>query len=291
MKRYFFKQLIYTIAVFVACSNFLQAQTGNVGVGTTTPGSKLTVNGSFAAAFRTVTATTFAADENDYYITWNGTAAGTVTLPASTSGTDRTGRLYYVKNTTALYTLTIDGAGSEMIDNGQTVLLQPGESALLVKTNVNTASGITWEVVQIARTQSPYYIAVAGGAQIFADGTTTKATLTGVEYSTNGAVDFNTGTSVWTCPQTGTYKLQLEVQGTATSTTNETHALSIIVKNGSSNLTSQFFYVPAELGNSGSVTHIAKLNAGDQISVNITMCSACGTDMSSTRRRLEITRL
>jgi hypothetical protein len=291
MKRFFFKQLIYTIAVFVVCSNLLQAQTGNVGVGTTTPGSKLTVNGSFAAAFRTVTATTFATEENDHYITWNGTAAGTVTLPASTSGTDRTGRLYYIKNTSALYTLTIDGAGSEMIDNAQTVLLQPGESALLVKTNVNTASGITWEVVQISRTQSPYYLAVAGGAQTYVEGTPTKSTLTGIEYSTNGAADFNTGTSVWTCPQTGTYKFELEVQGTATSATNETHASIVIVKNGTSNLTSQLFFVPAELTNSGSVTHIGKLNAGDQISVNITICSSCATDMVSNRRRLEITRL
>lgn len=40
--------LIILSIIFVT----LDAQSGNVGIGTTAPGSKLTVNGSFGAAYR-----------------------------------------------------------------------------------------------------------------------------------------------------------------------------------------------------------------------------------------------
>lgn len=279
--------LLSTFMVIITAS----AQTGNTGIGTATPGSKLTVNGSFAGAYTQVTATTYAAGENDFYIVWNGTAAGTITLPASTSGADRTGRLYYFKNTTAIYTLTLDAAGTELIDAAQTVLLQPGESALLVKTTVNTGTGATWEVVQIGRTQSPYYLVAAGGAQTFADGSNTRSNFTALEFTTNGGVDFNTTTGVWTCPQTGAYKIHVEGQGSPTVVGTQSHAGFDVLKNGSIRLTLQYFLIYSGLVNSGSVTAIANLVAGDQVSVNVSMCNSCGTGMSSTRRRLEITRL
>lgn len=282
--------------IYILLSTFVfmftaSAQTGNTGIGTATPGSKLTVNGSFAGAYTQVTGTTYTAGENDFYIIWNGTAAGTIMLPTSTSGVDRTGRLYYFKNTTAIYTLTLDAAGTELIDAAQTVLLQPGESALLIKTNVNTAAGVTWEVVQIAKNQSPYYLVAAGGAQTFADGSNGPSNFTALESTTNGGVDFNTTTGVWTCPQTGKYKIQVEGQGTATVASTQSYAGFDVRKNGSTTLTLQYFQIAFALINSGSVTAITNLVAGDQISVNISMCSGCGTGMSSTRRRLEITRL
>jgi hypothetical protein len=271
-------------------TSILHAQTGNVGIGTSTPGSKLTVNGSFAAAYTSITATTYTAEENDFYIVWNGTAAGTITLPASGSGPNRTGRLYFFKNTSDTYTLTLDAAGTELIDNAQTVLLQPGETGLLVKTNINTASGATYEVVQISKAQSSYSLAVAGGAQTFPDGTFNRSNFTAIEYSTNGGSDFNLGTSVWTCPQTGTYRLYVEGQGSPTVIGNQSHAGFFILKNGA-NLTGQYFLISTGPLNSGSVTAIAKLVAGDQITVSVALCSGCGTGMSSTRRRLEIVRL
>jgi hypothetical protein len=279
------------IFIFAGSITTGYAQAGNTGIGTATPGSKLTVNGSFAAAYTSISATTYTAGENDFYIIWNGTAAGTITLPASTSGPNRTGRLYYFKNTTATYTLTLDAAGTELIDNAQTILVQPGESALLVKTNVNTASGATWEVVQISKTQSPYYLVAAGGSQTYADGTNVRSNFTALEYSTNGGADFNLGTSVWTCPQTGTYRLYVEGQGAPTVVGNQSHAGFVLMKNNSAVLTSQYFLISSGPINSGTVTAITNLVAGDQISVNVSMCSGCGTGMNSTRRRLEITRL
>ena len=280
------RQIIaFTLVLASAYASF--GQTGNIGVGTTTPGSKLTVNGSFAAAYTGITSTTYTIGENDYYIVWNGTAAGTVTLPASTSGADRTGRVYYIKNTTALYTLTIDAAGTELIDNAQTLIVQPGESALLIKTNINTATGATWEVIQVGKAGAPYILVAAGGSQNYPDASITKSNFTAIEYTTNGGVDFNTTTSTWTCPQTGTYKLNVEGQGTATANTHAGFSLN----RGGTQLTIQYFMVPANLSNSGVVTSIVKLNAGDQITVNVHMCSGCSTTMNSTRRRLEITRM
>jgi hypothetical protein len=284
------KKLITIILLLMISIGIIHAQTGNIGFGTSTPGSKLTVNGSFAAAYTSITATTYTAGENDFYIVWNGTAAGTITLPASSSGPNRTGRLYFFKNTSGTYTLTLDAAGTELIDNAQTVLLQPGETGLLVKTNVNTASGATYEVVQVSKAQPGYTLVVAGGAQTFPDGTFNKSNFTAVEYSTNGGADFNLATSVWTCPQTGVYKIHVEGQGNTTVVGNHSHAGLFILKNGG-NITGQYFFISSGPANSGSVTAIANLVAGDQITVSVAMCSGCGTGMSSTRRRLEIVRL
>lgn len=284
------KSVYLLLTISIGVTNAI-AQTNNTGFGTSTPGSKLTVNGSFAAAYTSITATTYTAGENDFYIVWNGTAAGTITLPASTSGTDRTGRLYFFKNTSAIYTLTIDANGTELIDNAQTVLLQPGETGLFVKTNINTAAGITYEVAQISKTQPSYHLVAAGGSQNFADGTFTRSNFTALEYSTNGGADFNLGTSVWTCPQAGTYRIYVEGHGSPTVTGNQSHAGFFIMKNISTSLTGQYFYISTGPFNSGVATAITSLAAGDQITVNVSMCAGCGTGMNSTRRRLEIIRL
>ena len=58
---------------------------GNVGIGTTTPGSRLTVNGSFAAGYAAVNATNYTVLANDYYVVWTGSATGHV-YPASGGG-------------------------------------------------------------------------------------------------------------------------------------------------------------------------------------------------------------
>ncbi|HYG17098.1 MAG TPA: hypothetical protein VEC12_15175 [Bacteroidia bacterium] len=132
------------------------AQTGNVGVGTATPGSKLTVNGSFAAAYRMVTAS-YTMTVDDHYVVSNSASNSTITLPAALpvgSGNFK-GRLYEIKNTHTTSTLAVTGNGAELIDDvGATgvsnITLSPGYGILLVSTGAT--SGIAWEVVSYHRT-------------------------------------------------------------------------------------------------------------------------------------------
>jgi hypothetical protein len=285
------KRILLSLSVAVVLGFNAHTQTGNTGIGTSTPGSKLTVNGSFAAAYTSITATTYTAGENDFYIVWNGTAAGTITLPASTSGPDRTGRLYYFKNTTATFTLTIDAAGTELVDNAQTILVQPGESALLVKTNINTTTGATYEVVQIARAQSSYqFAAIGNSAQSFSDGSGTSSPVdfTSIEFSTNGGADFNLASNTWTCPQPGIYRIQAEVL-TVTPSGSSFYYI-VIQKNGvNAGLTGHSVFT---INNTGAASVIVSLVPGDLITTNISMCGGCSApNVSSTFRRLEIVRL
>jgi hypothetical protein len=285
------KKIILSLMITMP-SSMVFAQTGNTGFGTATPGSKVTVNGSFAAAYTPITATTYTAGENDLYIVWNGTAAGTLSLPASTSGSDRTGRLYFIKNTSASHTLTVDANGTELIDNGQTLMLSPGESCTIVKTNINTASGTTYEVVVLAETQEAYmytvssvtaqtYIEAAPGGTVF--------NFTTIEYSPNGGVDYDLTTDTWTCPQSGSYRIEAEDQSTS-STANSTHVALYIQKNGVFQH-GRIYFVHASLSNSGSVVKVLNLVQGETIRIVAIPCSGCAAHISSANRRVEITRL
>jgi hypothetical protein len=285
------KKLLLICIGALSCVSAVLAQTGNTGFGTSTPGSKLTVSGSFAAAYTSTTANAYTAGENDFYIVWNGTAAGTITLPASTSGPDRIGRLYFFKNTSAIYTLTIDADGTELIDNAQTVVLQPGETALLVKTNINTASGVTYEVVQIAKNQPPYQFAATGNsAQSFLDGSgaSLPVDFTAIEFSTNGGADFNLTSNSWTCSQAGTYRIQTEALTVTPSSSSFLY--TVIRKNGVNvGLAGHSVFT---VNNTGVASVIVSLVPGDQITAHIHMCGGCGApSVSSTFRRLEIVRL
>ncbi|WP_370901391.1 hypothetical protein [Chryseobacterium gossypii] len=280
----------------IAISLFSWAQTGNVGIDTPVPGSKLTVNGSFAGAYNFITTNIYSVGENDFSMMWNGTAAGTIVLPASTSGPDRTGRLYFIKNSSSIYTLTIDAAGTEVINNSQTLVLEPSESALLVKTDNNTSSGITYDVIQVSKTQTRYEYAVSSDVtQTRNAGIVVPADFSTIEYSTNGGGDFNLATDTWTCPQAGYYRVELTETGYIVTSDAMTHVLMRILKNGVS--VSNGFYnlgnsaTTTNLRNSGYTSRILYIAQGETISASLQSCSSCVPQNISTDRRMVITRL
>src|SRR4051812_41730708 len=86
----------------------------NTGINNLNPGSTLTVGGSFAAQYMAVSANTYTIATTDFYIIWSGTAAGTFSLPAAAALNK--GRLYKIRNNTALYDLTIAQTGGVLID-------------------------------------------------------------------------------------------------------------------------------------------------------------------------------
>lgn len=145
--------MLFITLLSVSMGTLVNAQ---VGVNTSDPGSTLTVNGSFAAAYKTVAASgTVGVD--DYYIAYNGSANGTLTLPAAINGTGNfAGRTYHFKNT-GTAKLTIISNGSELIDNQSgtgisTIEVPPGYYAYII--NKGTVSGTTWELVLLASSNS-----------------------------------------------------------------------------------------------------------------------------------------
>ena len=150
MKRQnIYKTAIILTGFLLICSG-LCAQTGNAGIGTVSPGSKLTVNGSFAAAYKNITVSTYTLLVSDYYLAWNGSSAGTVKLPAAISGSGNfSGRVYHIKNTSTSNSLTIAANGSELMDDQSgagvaSITLPAGYYAMFI--SKGTTSGVTWEV-------------------------------------------------------------------------------------------------------------------------------------------------
>ena len=222
---------------------------------------------------------------------WNGTANGTLTLPSSTSGGDRVGRLYYFKNRSSAYTVTVDANGTELIDDNLTVTIQPGESILLTKTNINTTTGTTYVVVQLTQSQQPYMYTIKGSTAEYAlQGAPTQLTLSDVEYSTNGGVDFNAAGSSWICPQSGWYNIEATAEGA--SVTNVSHAHIMISKNGVNTGYITFFTPVYNIYGSGYVNQKINLTKGDAITIQVTPCGGCGSPYTwFAIRKLNISRL
>lgn len=133
------------ISIFLFGAITLNAQ---VGINTTTPNSTLAVNGSLRAGYTEVTATTYNILATDHYITYNGTADATFTLPVIGTGTASfTGRIYKIKNISAnAITLQASSGNTLRIDNTPVAsfVIPTGAYAEVVN-NSNTSAG-TWDL-------------------------------------------------------------------------------------------------------------------------------------------------
>lgn len=137
MKKYFL--------VFLLASLSLSAQ---VGINTTTPNSTLAINGSLRAGYSQVTSTSYSILATDHYITYNGTADATFTLPVIGTGTNSyTGRIYKIKNISTFgITLQASSGNTLRIDNTPVAsfVIPTGAYAEVVN-NSNTTGG-TWDL-------------------------------------------------------------------------------------------------------------------------------------------------
>ncbi|OVE61643.1 MULTISPECIES: hypothetical protein [Chryseobacterium] len=182
-------------SIFVMCGFLANAQ---VGISKNQPTSTLDINGSVSANYRQVTATTYSIVTNDHYITYNGTANSTFTLPAIGSGASSfTGRIYKIKNISAFnITLQASGGNTLRIDNTpvSTFIIPTGAYAEVVN-NSNTTGG-TWDLSFITLPK-PNNVEIYGtqlSIPPHASGTAPVADWTG---HSNTAYDTGTGTDAW----------------------------------------------------------------------------------------------
>lgn len=213
-------RLFGALALCALLSGFSSfSQTGNTGIGTTTPGSKLSVSGSFAAQYTSVAASG-PVGANDFYLAYSGSTNGTLTLPAAVSGSGNfSGRMYHFKNTGSA-TLTVAANGAELIDNQAgagvpSVNVPPGYYAFFI--SKGTLTGTTWELVLLSSSSS-----VPPAASIYpfsTVATTSRQTCTAttgpyipneINYPQGTVVNtanvLNTGNGRFTAPTSGFYQ-------------------------------------------------------------------------------------
>ena len=128
----------------------VSAQTNNVGIGTTSPGSKLSVNGSVSVAIKYIDSNyTLTAD--DYILVYNGVRSDTISLPPAlpVGAGNFKGRIYKIKNNNLTRIIWIKAAGSELINGFQAILIAPGHTIEMVSSGI--LSDTTWEVVSYGK--------------------------------------------------------------------------------------------------------------------------------------------
>lgn len=128
-----------------------------VGINTTTPSSTLTVSGSFEAEFKEISSATYTLTNLDHYVTYNGTAASTFTLPTvATGNASFSGRIYKIKNISGNnVTLQASGTNTLRLDNNGAVssfAIPPGGYVEVV--NNSNGTGGTWDLFYTAPTKN-----------------------------------------------------------------------------------------------------------------------------------------
>lgn len=290
------KVLFSALLAFINCA-VMYGQTGNVGINTVTPGSNLTVNGSFAATYRTVS-TSGAVGSNDYYLAYDGGTNGTLTLPAAISGTGNfLGRTYHFKNT-GTATLSIAANGAELIDNQSgagvsSINIPPGYYAFFI--NKGGTTGTTWELILLSSSNS---VPAAASTYPFSTvATTTRQTLpatpgasyvvTEINYPEGTVINtgnvLNTANGRFTAPTNGYYMFYGSTQfDNGAISGNPTFGFTVLylVKNFSTNpnnvLVQSYQPNPGSLVGT-NVSCVTYLNAGETVSMAAVASVASGS--------------
>jgi len=291
-------QKIFFLPLLLALSgNLMYSQTGNIGINTSDPGSKLTVNGSFAATYKT-TGTSGPVDANDYYIAYNGNSNGTLTLPAAVNGAGNfIGRTYHFKNT-GTATLSIAASGTELIDNQSgagvaSISVPPGYYAFFI--SKGTITDTTWELILLSSSSS---LPAAASTYAFSTiSTTTRQSLPATASGPyiNGEINYPQGTVIntgnvmntangrFTAPTTGYYMFYGSTQfdnGAVAGAPNFAWAILYLVKNFSTtpnNVLVQSYHSSPGILVGANVSCITYLNAGETVSMASAAAVTSGT--------------
>lgn len=291
------KRKSFSLALFTTLNSVLFfSQAGNVGINTPTPGSTLTVNGSFAAPYKSVT-TSSTVDANDYYVAYNGNSNETLTLPSAISGSGNfVGRTYHFKNTGTTQ-LSIAASGTELIDNQSgagvaSIDVPPGYYAFFI--SKGTTTGTTWELILLSN--SGNLPPVASTYAFSTVSTTTRQSLTastgpfitqeinypqGTVLNTNNAL--NTGNGRFTAPTSGFYMFYGSTQfdnGSVPGAPGFAWAVLYLIKNYSTtpnNILVQSYKANLGTLSGANVSCITYLNTGE----TVTMSSAAAVTSGS----------
>lgn len=223
------------LGIIICISSILYAQ---VGINKITPSSTLAVNGSFEAAYKEVTATSYTFTATDHYVSYSGTANATFTLPViGTGSTNFHGRFYKVKNLSNS-TITVRAAGSDVLRLGTstsaTFPVPPG-SFIEVVNNTNAAGG-TWDLSFLGFTSLTNNTEVYGTQLRIPPHASATGGLAVADWTNHANASFDTGTGSdiwWIISKTSTaysfssnyirpskMVLVYEYQGTPFNTTN-----------------------------------------------------------------------
>ncbi|WP_223558417.1 hypothetical protein [Chryseobacterium lathyri] len=280
------------ISALVAFSGFWCAQTGNVGVNTSLPGSTLTVSGSISGQYKNIsTSTTLGV--NDFYTAFNGSSVGTFTLPAATAAAPAAGniqgRVYYIKNT-GTAALNVAASGTELIDNQSgagvaSVSITPGGYIMLI--SKGTTTGTTWETGLLINKTTPTIAALGASDTVTYSGTALTNfnnsipqlipfSVGDVIVNQGGSAVWNDAGDYWQILESGVYKIEGYAyfgSGGAVSGTGAFTGINLnITKNGTALVNiiggnrANIDNAAASAGNSPiNVNTIVHLNAGDRV--------------------------
>lgn len=223
------------LAILLPLFGTITAQSGNIGVNTPAPGSTLDINGSLAAQYKAVSASTYTMVSSDFYVAYTGTANSVFTLPASIAGSGNfKGRMYTVKNNSA-FTVTINAVTPETINGNAGITLPAGQSVELISTGL-TGAASTWELSGFRSSAFPLTTASNG---LNAVGTNVRlggALLQATDIATAGNNLIISGTGNVGIGSAAAPVSKLEVNGSSTNATSYNAAASATIDFSQSNL-------------------------------------------------------